>query len=182
MAKKRRQLIERIAAAAGIALVALDIALYLAAYRPLASDIVTAQQRYTQARQGARIQQARVNQLEKVKVELPKAGAQFQDFEAHRTSPRRRAFSTAAQLLRTSAQTATINPPSVSYKIDSKHHDPLKRLRLEITTQGTYKGLVQFAHTLETANDFLLIRGFSLAIGNKGVLTLKLFADLYVTP
>lgn len=182
MRKKRRQFVERVVAAAGAGLVALDVVVYLAAYRPLASDIVAAQQHYTQARSGARIQQARVNQLEKFKAALPQAGELFEDFASHRTSPRRRAFSTAAQLLRTSAQTAGVGPPSVSYKVDSKHHDPLKRVGLEITTEGTYKGLVKFAHALETANDFLLVRGFSLAIGDKGVLTLKLFADLYVTP
>jgi hypothetical protein len=180
--KKRRQFVERVVAAAGVGLVALDVVLYLAAFRPLASDIVAAQQQYTQTRAGARIQQARVNRLEKFKAALPQAGALFQEFSDHRTSPRRRAFSTAAELLRTSAQTSAVQPPSVTYKVDSKHHDPLKRVGLEITTEGSYEGLVKFAHALETANDFLLIRGFSLGIGDKGTLSLRLFADLYVTP
>ncbi|HXH49291.1 MAG TPA: hypothetical protein VNM47_08090 [Terriglobia bacterium] len=182
MQKKRRQFVERVIAAGGIGLVALDVVLYLAAYRPLASDIVAAQQHYTQARIGARIHEARVSRLEKFKAALPQAAVLYQDFADHRTSPRRRAFSTAAELLRMSAQSAAVQPPSVTYKVDSKHHDPLKRVGLEITTEGSYEGLVKFAHALETANDFLLIRGFSLGIGDKGTLTLRLFADLYVTP
>lgn len=182
MQRKQRQFVERVAAAAGIGLVALDVVLYLAAYRPLGSDIVAAQQHYTQARNGVRIQQLRVNKLEKFKAALPQAGLLFQEFVNHRTSASRRAFSTAAKLLRTSAGTAGVEPPSVAYKVDSKRHGLLNRVGLEITTQGTYEGLVKFAHTLETANDFLLIRGFSLAIGDKGTMTLKLFADLYVTP
>lgn len=182
MQRKHRQFVEQIVAAAAIGLVTLDIILFLAAYRPLGSDIVAAQQHYTLARNEARIQEARVNQLKKFEKALPEGGELFQEFVSHRTSPRRRAFSTAAQLLRKSAQTAEVEPPNVNYKIDSKYHNPLNRVGLEITTQGTYEGLVKFAHALETANDFLLIRGFSLAIGDKGILTLKLFADLYVTP
>jgi hypothetical protein len=42
--------------------------------------------------------------------------------------------------------------------------------------------LLKFAHGLETANDFILIREFNLATGENGMLSLRLAADFYLTP
>jgi Tfp pilus assembly protein PilO len=172
----------RIIEVAGLGLVALDIVVYLAVYRPLGSMIAAEQQHYSVARDRVREQQARVGRLEKFQAALPQAGERLEDFREHRTSPRRRGFSTAAHLVRKVAEAAGVQPPSVTYRLDPAHNDPLQRLGLEINTGGSYPGLLKFAHALETANDFILIREFNLAAGENGMLSLRLVADLYLTP
>ncbi len=180
--KSRRQRTMRIFEATGVGLVALNAVLYFAAYRPLADRVAAAQQYYTQARSRARIQQARVERLEEFQAGLPQASAALQDFKAHRTSPGRQGFSAAVRLLRQAADSAGLQPPSVTFRLDSGNHDPLGRLGLEINTAGSYQGLVKFTHALETANDFLLTREFKLSAPDKGAVNLRLLADFYVTP
>ena len=64
-----------------------------------------------------------------------------------------------------------------------EHNDPLERLSLDINVQGSYPGLLEFSHALETANDFILVREFIFTPGEEnGALGLRLGADLYVTP
>jgi hypothetical protein len=41
---------------------------------------------------------------------------------------------------------------------------------------------LKFAHGLETANDLIVIRSFTLAEGDNGALELRLATDLYLTP
>jgi Tfp pilus assembly protein PilO len=167
---------------AGLGLVALDIVVYLAVYRPLGNMIAAEQQHYSVARERVREQQARVGRLEKFQAALPQAGERLADFKQHRTSPRRRGFSTAEHLIRKVADAAGVQPPSVAYRLDPVHNDPLQRLGLEINTGGSYPGLLKFAHYLETANDFILIREFTFTAGDNGMLSLRLVADFYVTP
>ncbi len=180
--KSRRQSLMRAFEVAGLVLMAVNAALYFAAYRPLADRIAAGQQRYTEMRSRARIQQARVERLETFEAALPQAGMVLEDFTAHRTSPRRRSFSAVARLLREAANAAGVQLPSVTFRLDSGHHDPLGRLGLEINIGGSYQGLVKFAHNLETANDFLLTREFKLTGSDNGTLSLRLVADFYVTP
>ena len=181
MRKSRRQIVIRIIEVVGLGLVALDVAFYLAAYRPLGSMIAAEQQQYSVARERVRDQQARVARLEKFQAALPQAGEWLGDFRDHRTSPRRRGYSTAAHLVRKLADAAGVQPPSVIYRPPA-HNNPLERLGLEINTGGSYPGLLKFAHALETANDFILIREFNWAAGENGMLSLRLVADLYLTP
>ncbi len=44
------------------------------------------------------------------------------------------------------------------------------------------RSLLKISNGLETANDFLLVREFILAPGEKGDLGLRLSVDLYLTP
>jgi Tfp pilus assembly protein PilO len=167
---------------AGLGLVALDIVIYLAVYRPLGGKIAAEQQRYSRERERVRDQQARVSRLEEFQAALPQAGEQLKDFRDRRTSPRRRGFSTAAHLVRKVADAAGVQPPSVTYRLDAAHNDPLEPLGLEINTGGSYAGLLKFAHALETANDFILIREFNFVAAENGMLSLRLVADFYLTP
>jgi len=172
----------RIAETAGLGLVVLDVALYFAVYRPLGSQVASEQQRYAEARQTAREEQVRVDRLKKYQAALPQAGKRLEDFSSNHAPSRRRGFSAAAHLIRRVADAAGVQPPTVAYRLDTKHHDPLERLGLEISAAGRYRDLLKFAHALETANDFILVREFSFAPGDNGALSLRLVADLYLTP
>jgi len=180
--KSRRQIVIRMIEVAGLGLVALDVAAYLAVYRPLGSKIAVEQQHYSVEREKVREQQARIGRLEKFQAALPQTAEQLENFREHRTSPRRRGYSTAEHLLRKVADAAGVQPPSVTFRLYPAHDDPLERLGLEINTGGSYPGLLKFAHGLETANDFILIREFNLAAGENGMLSLRLGADFYLTP
>jgi len=42
--------------------------------------------------------------------------------------------------------------------------------------------VLNFAHALETASDFLLVRSFTFERGESGTVALRLGADLYLKP
>jgi Tfp pilus assembly protein PilO len=180
--KSRRHIVMRIVEAAGLGLVVLDVVLYLAVYRPLGSMVASEERRYTDARQRAREEQVRVERLRKYQAALPQADKRLEDFTTNHAPPRRRGFSAAAHLIREVADASGVQPASVAYRLDTKHNDPLERLGLEINATGSYTGLLKFAHALETAHDFILVREFSFAQGDNGALNLRLVADLYLTP
>jgi len=182
MRKSRRQIVIRLLELAALGLVSLDLVLYFAVYKPLRSMVAAEQQQYSEVRAKVREAEARLGRLEKFRDALPGAGQQLADFAHQSVPPRRRGFSTAAHLIHEAATAAGVETPGILYRLDSTRHDPLAKLGLEITTDGSYPGLLKFAHTLETTNDLLLIRGFTMAAAENGSLSLKLAADLYVTP
>lgn len=175
-------MVMRIVEAAGLGLVVLDIVLYFAAYRPLGNMVASEERGYSDARQRVREQQLRVDRLKTYQAALPQADKRLEDFTSNHAPSRRRGFSAAAHLIRQVADASGVQPPSVAYRLDTKHQDPLERLGLEISVTGRYTGLLKFAHALETANDFILVREFSFAPGDNGILSLRLVADLYLTP
>ncbi len=123
-----------------------------------------------------------VDLLKKFEAALPQAGKGLEDFTANRIPPRREAFSTAAHLIHKVADAAGVKLSSTAYRLDTEHHDPLERLAIDINAQGSYTGLLKFSHALETANDFILVRDFNIGPGDNGALSLRLDADLYLTP
>jgi len=180
--KSRRQNLIRFVKVAGLGLVILDLVIYFAAYRPLENMIAAQQQQYSEARERIREEQARLERLSKFQAALPDAAKHLVDFTKQRTTPRRRGYSTVAHLVRQQADAAGVQPPSIVFRLDSIHHDPLARLGLDISTEGPFSNVMKFAHALETSSDFLLIRGFSLATTDSGALSLRLVADFYMTP
>ncbi len=168
--------------ATGLGLVVLNAALYFAAYRPLEKRIASGQLRYSELRQAVHVQQVRVARLEKYRAELPQAGEQLMDFTSQHTPSRKRGFSTAAHLLRQLADASGVQPPGIVYRLGASNHDPLERLGLDISVGGPYPGLLKFAHSLETADNLILVREFSFAPGENGALGLHIVADLYLTP
>jgi Tfp pilus assembly protein PilO len=168
--------------AAGLLLVALDILLFFAAYEPLGSKMAAEQKRHRDARQMVRDLQARVDLLDKFQAALPDAAKRLEDFGNKRTPPRRQGFSTAAHLIQNVADASGVKPLSVGYRLDTTRNDPLERLALDVTVQGSYLNLLKFTHALETANDFILVREFTITPLESGALNMRLGADLYVTP
>lgn len=164
-----------------MALVAADLAVFFLVYRPLGTKLEEAGRQQDRLRQGIRSQQVRVDALKRYDEALPAAGQQIDDFVGARTPTRREAYSTAAHLLHKVAEEAGVNVAMLVYhSIDKGSGDPLERLALDINVQGSYAGLVKFAHALETSKEFMLVRDGTMVPGENGALNLRLLADLYV--
>jgi Tfp pilus assembly protein PilO len=162
--------------------VALDLLVFFAVYRPLGDKLEAETRRHAELRQTVRNQQVRVDLLKKFEAALPQVGKGLQDFVTKRTPSRREAYSTAGHLIYKVADDAGVKVTTVVYRLDLEHHDPLERLALDISAQGPYVGLLKFSHALETANDFILVRDSSFTPGDNGAITLRLGAELYLTP
>jgi len=181
--KTRRQIVNRFFEATGIGLVALDLVVFFAVYRPLGDKVDAEARRHTELRQTVRNQQMRVDLLKKFESALPQAGKGLEDFTTNRAPLRREGFSTAAHLIHKVADASGVKVSTLAYRLDKEHHDPLERLALDINVQGPYPGLLKFSHALETTNEFILVRDFNLTPGGEnGALGLRLGADLYLTP
>jgi Tfp pilus assembly protein PilO len=181
--KSRRQIANRFFEVTGIGLVALNLVLFFAVYRPLGQKVDEEDHHRTELRQTVRNQQIRVDLLKKFEAALPQAGKGLEDFESKRAPMRREGFSTAAHLIHKVADASGVKVSTLAYRLDKEQKDPLERLQLEINVQGPYAGLLKFSHALETANEFMLVREFNLTPGGEnGALGLRLGADLYLTP
>ncbi len=166
----------------GVGLVVLDVAVFFAVYRSLGNQTAAEARRHMELRQKVREEQVRVDMLKKFQTTLPQTGKDLEDFTTNRIPPRRKAFSIAAHLVHEVGDAAGVKVLGTSYHLESEHRDPLERLVLEINAEGSYTGLLKFSHALETANDFILVRDFAFTPGDNGALSLRLGADLYLTP
>jgi Tfp pilus assembly protein PilO len=183
MRKSRRQIVNRIIEAMGVALVVLDLAVFFAVYRPLGNKLDGVISRHEELRQTVRAQQRRVDQLRKYQAAFPLAGKGLQEFTADRIPARREAYSTAAHLIHKVADAAGVQLTTTVYRLETDRHDPFERLDLDISVQGPYTGLLKFSHALETTDDFILVRDFTITPGGEnGALGLRLGAELYLTP
>lgn len=172
----------RIIEKVGFSLVLLDIALYFAVLRPVQSWVGSEQQRFGAIRRRLSEEGGRVKRLEKFQGDLPTAGDKLAAFKRDHVPPRRHAFSKASRLLREVSEQAGVQLGPVKFRLDSEHKEPLWNLAFETDAEGTFAGLMKFAHALETASDFILIRKFTFEPGEGGTMGLRLTADLYVTP
>jgi len=181
--KSRRQIVNRIMEAAGLTLVAADLVFFFAVYRPLGEKLAAETRRHEVLRQTIRSQQARVEVLSKYAAAFPEVGKSLEDFTKHRAPTRREAYSTAERLIHKVADSSGVRLTTVGFRLERQQKDPLEKLGLEINAQGPYEGLVKFSHSLETANEFILVRDFTIAPGgDNGALALRLVAELYLTP
>ena len=119
MRKSRRQIVNRIVEAAGVALVVLDLAVFFVVYRPLGDKLEGNVRRHEELRQTVRNQQVRVELLEKFETALPQAGKGLEDFTSNRTPSRREAFSTAAHLIHKVADASGVKVSTMAYRLGS---------------------------------------------------------------
>jgi Tfp pilus assembly protein PilO len=183
MRKSRRQVVNRIIEAVGVGLVALDLVAFFLVYKPLGQKLDAEISRDEELRQTVRNEQRRVDQLQKYKAAFPHAGKGLEDFTTNRTPSRREAYSTAAHLIHKVADAAGVQLTTMVYRLETDRHDPLERLGVEINAQAPYAGLLKFSHALETANEFILVRDFTVSPGGvSGALELRLGLDFYLTP
>jgi hypothetical protein len=180
--KSRRQIVIQVVEACAATLLLLNVVLYLVMLRPYQNRLAAEQQRFSAARARQHDAQIRVERLEKFQAALPGAGDKVAMFQHDHIAPRRRGFSRAAHLVRHVTEESGARLASVSYKLGSDRGSPLQRLSLEISVDGAFDSLVRFAHGLETADDFVLIRGFAFEPSEGAGLGLQFSVDMYLVP
>lgn len=182
MSLQRRKKWTQTAAKIILALAVLDALVYVVADRPLGGLIANEQDRFTNIRLEWWRQRASLAGVERRKAALPAEQQQIQTFLDQHVPPRREAFSRAAALIEQLTQQSGVHLAAVKYSPAQSKGEPLDHLGLETEVQGPFPNLLSFAHELETANDFTIVRGFRFATRNGGVLALHVNADLYLMP
>jgi Tfp pilus assembly protein PilO len=163
-------------------LVLLDVLLYFGMFRSTQALVSSEQQQFEGLRRRIYDAEVRIERLKKFREALPEAGQKLAALERDHAPPRRQGFSQAAKLVRRVTEQSGTQLTSVAYKLDTNASGPLQRLGLVIVVAGPFPALLKFAHALETASDFIVIRGFNIAAGENHDLNLRLTADLYLTP
>ena len=180
--KFRRRKMRRALQITALGVAALDLVVYLALAHPLASAVRSDQEKFLSARLQVRAREAHIARLQKSLAELPDTDEEMNEFLSKHVPPRRRGFSRAAGMVRQFTQDAGVELTGVAYRLGSDRNAPLERLGIQVTVQGPFPSLLRFTHAMETANDFVLVRGLAFQPGESGGLALRLLADLYVTP
>ena len=181
MSKSKRKAIIRTAERIALAIVTLDILAYGILVIGLGNRIQSSSQVREELFQKRRQIGRQVAQLNQFQESLPEARKALQQFEKERVPTRRQGFSRAARAVRELAHESGVEVIGVSYRLGGKHTEPLERLGIAITAEGLYPSLVHFARSLETAEDFIVVRDFSFQQGEGGVLALRMSADLYLS-
>ncbi len=182
MNRHRRKLLTRIAEAAALGLVVLNLALYFALVRPLKNMRAAAEDQFAATRDRMREGKARVARLEQYKVNVPESEAQMDDFLKKHVPGRRQGFSHAARMVRKLSENAKVKLTGVSYKLSGAGDDPLARLGLEFDVEGSFPDVLRFTHALETSGDFLAVRAFSFTPGETRTVAMHVGAELFLKP
>lgn len=180
--KIRRKTLLGIIEKVAVGLVLLDAVLYFAVVRPLDAAVDRERQSFQSARRSLQADDVRLESLEKAQATLPSTAKEMQDFLKQHVPPRRRGFSRAAGLVRERTQQSGVQLSGVGYRLYLSKKEPLERLGIVVEVEGAFPSLLKFTHAMETSSDLLLVRGFLLQPGQTGTLSLRLAADLYVTP
>jgi Tfp pilus assembly protein PilO len=180
MSKNKRKALIRSAERIALAILVVDVLAYGALVLGLGNRIQAAQETREALLRQVREEQTRVARLRRYQASLPDAKEHLERFEQKRIPSRRQGFSRAARLVREVGQRSGVDVAGVSYKLDSDRTKPLERLGITVTAEGLYPSLVQFAHSFETANDFIVVRDFNFQQGDSGTLALRMSADLYL--
>jgi Tfp pilus assembly protein PilO len=182
MSRSRRNALIRIVEGVAVGLVVLDAVLYFALVRPLRSLRAGEEARYVTVREQVRDLKLRTARLERFQVALPEAEKQLSAFLRNHVPSRRQGFSHAARLMRRLTEQAGLRLSGLGYKLESSENDPLQRLGMEVEVEGPFSSLLNFAHALETAGDFIVVRDFAFEPAEGQVVALRLGADLYLKP
>jgi Tfp pilus assembly protein PilO len=182
MSRSRRNALIRIVEGVAVGLVVLDVVLYFALVRPLRSLRAGEEARYVTVREQVRDLKLRTARLERFQVALPETEKQLSAFLRNHVPSRRQGFSHAARLMRRLTEQAGLRLSGLGYKLESSENDPLQRLGMEVEVEGPFSSLLNFAHALETAGDFIVVRDFAFEPAEDQVVALRLGADLYLMP
>ncbi|MGH9398116.1 MAG: hypothetical protein ACRD18_14850 [Terriglobia bacterium] len=182
MSQQRRKTWTRTAAKVILIVIALDVVLYAAVDQPLARLLTHEQERFTATRVQWLRQRDALARIEKRDAALPVDHEQLQAFLKHHIPLRHEGFSRAAGLIQRLTQQSGVELTGIKYSLDKTHSEPLEHLGLETSVQGPFPNLLSFAHALETSSDFIVVRSFTFAGGDQGVLALHVKADLYMAP
>ena len=182
MKREHRRKVIRIFEVAARAAVALDLVVYFLVMRPLRAKVVQAENSYQQASLQMKQRKILVARLEKYNDDLPAADKKLTDFLKDHVPTRQRVFSDAAHLVRVLTQKTGVQLDNVSYKLSAEKGEPFEQLGLDVTVEGQFANLLKFAHSLETADDLILVRNFSFSTGQGSTVNLRVGGVLYLTP
>ena len=163
-----------------MAIVLVDIVVYLVPVLGLGNQVKAVQQLREGLFRRVRDEEMRVARLQKFQASLPDAKKQLEQFEQEHVPARRRGFSRAARRVREVAEQSGVQLSGVAYKLDSDHSQPLERLAITVNVEGPFASLVQFVHALETSGDFIVVREFNFQPREGEILALRIAADLYL--
>jgi Tfp pilus assembly protein PilO len=182
MKRERRTKLIRIFEAVALAAVVVDLAVYLLVVRPLGARASQTESAYRQASLQLQQRKVRVEQLEQFRDELPAANDKLNEYLKDHVPTRRRVFSDAERMVRLLTQKAGVKLDNISYKLNSKKGEPFQQLGLDVTVEGPFPNLLKFAHSMETADDLVLVRNFSFSAGQGNAVNLRVGGVLYLTP
>ena len=182
MRRNRHQIVTRVFQILGISLVLVDVLLYFFVYRQTQLQLSSELEQFASLRQRILDGEVRIERLTKYKAALPQTGKQLSALIEDHTLHRRTAYSQAFKLLQQVAAQSGAQLGKVDFKRNDKATGPVLPLGAAINVQGTFPALLKFAHGLETANNLLVIRSFSLTEGEDTPQQLRLLVDMYFTP
>lgn len=182
MRRERRKKIIRFFETAALTVVAIDLALYFLVVRPQRAKALQAEEAYHQASLRLQLQKANVARLEKFQAALPAADDKLKNYLKDHVPSRQRVYSDAAHLVRTLTQKTGVQLDNLSYKLSSEKGEPFDQLGLDVTVEGPFANLLNFAHSLETTDDLILVRNFSFAAAQGNTVNLRVGGVLYLTP
>jgi hypothetical protein len=182
MAKRRNW--KRTAIRVGLLLVALDAIAYLAVDRSMADLAAREEQQFSAVRLQLRGQQAALLQVQRRVDALPAEEKQLRAFVEKHIPRRREGYSRAAVLIESLTQRSGVQFSGIGFGRveDQETVGPFRVLTINVSVQGPFANLLNFSHGLDTASDFMVVRGFKFESGGQGVLGLRLTADLYLMP
>ncbi len=180
-ARKRRDW-ARITLIVALVLIGLDLAAYFGLERPLAHLAARDEQQFTLTRLDWLREKARWAQLEKRNAAIPVEDRELRAFLSEHIPPRREGFSRAALLIQHLTQESGVQLSGIAYNVEHEKGEPFEHLGLRVSVEGPFAGLLTFAHQLETASDFIVVRSFKFTSTANNDLGLELRADLYLMP
>jgi hypothetical protein len=167
---------------AALLVVAIDLALGVG-LTWISSRVASGRDASMTLRSQVAAQQMLVKQLQQTIATLPVTAGQVKLFLDNHVPSRREGFSRATHLIWSLKEKSGVQVEGVSYRPAKRVlEDPLEPLSMEVTLDGTFADLIRFAHSLETASDFVVIRGLNFTGGESGKLSLHLSADFYISP
>ncbi len=182
MRRERRKKIFRILETAALAVVAIDVAVYFGVVRPQRARALQSEDAYHQTLLRLQLEKANVARLQKFQADLPAANLKLKDYLSDHVPSRQRVFSDALRLVTALSQKNGVKVDNVSYKLSSAKGEPFDQLGLDVSVEGPFSNLLNFAHSLETTDDLILIRNFSFAAGQGSTVNLRVGGVLYLTP
>ncbi len=182
MQKQRRRIIRRFIERAVLSVAVLDGVVYAAVVRPLHKRVAQAEESFDRVRLATLRAQASAARLERLRNSLPQTDQDLKTFLATHVPARRWGFSEAERLVRRLTEKSNVQLASVDYKLRSGATQPLDRLGVQVTVTGPFSDLLNFSRIMETASDLILVRDFSFTAEGANHISLRVDADLYLTP
>lgn len=167
----------------GLVLAAVDVVAYFALYRSVKSLLADQQQQFAVSRLEWKAHKAALGRVERRARALPTSERQVRSFVIEHVPSQREGYSRAGVLVEGLTQRTGVELAGITFKHETRGESgPFRHLTMNIYVQGPFANLLKFGHGIETASDFIVVRGFKFESAAQGVLGLRLTADLYLMP